>query len=595
MPPLEHAPDLLGASGWCNVERPIDLRHDLAGQVAVLLFFAPSCVHSRHALATMALLDARFAGRPLSVLGVATPRDSADTWLEDVLHSLGVRFPIAVDAEHRVFEAYGCGVWPTLVVVDGTGRVRFHGGGEPDPRALTEAVKTLLAEVEYAGYGSMAPAAARLEAPPSPLALAQPAGLAVDVAQRLLWIADTGHHRLLAVDADSGTVRRVLGCLPGASDGDADAATFYAPRGLWFDGATRRLIVADTGNHLLRAVDADGRVTTLLGTGARAFDRHGGSSGVGQGLASPWAVAGADDELVLAVTGLHQIWSMRLADGVASARVGTGYPGRTDGMAAHARLSEPQGIAGRGDEIVICDFNNHALRIWDRAKDAVTTLLGGPESGDVDGAFAGVRLHYPSAVVWHGEDLIVADSGNGKLKRVDRARSEVATLAVGVELARPTALAIVGDRLFVADSARDRVVVGDLQTGAAHELEVRVPSAAVPSAVVRLRAQADCVVKIALALPPGASVHPDTAVRVVLRTVTGQALAADLTLEAAVEGSYAVARGLTTAASGTGVVRAELLYHTRHGLGRVAHGQHVVREATFTLDPDAPTMAQWNG
>jgi len=595
MPPLAHAPDLLGASGWRNVERPVDLRHDLAGRVVLLLFFAPGCIHSWHALATMELLDARFEGRPLSVLGVATPRHAADEWLEDVVHARGVRFPIALDAERRIFEAYGCGVWPTLVAVDATGRVRFHGGGEPDGRALVEAVKTLLAEVEYAGYASLAPATVCVEPEPQRQALAQPSGVAFDPGRRLLWIVDTGHHRLLAVDAGTGEVKRVLGSLPGASDGDADSATWFAPSGAWFDAALDRLVVADTGNHLLRAVDASFGVSTLLGTGARAFDRYGGASGVGQGLASPTAATGDATGLLVAMTGLHQVWSVAPGDGIAMSRVGTGFLGSADGVAAHARLAEPRAVAVRGDEVAICDSGNHALRLWTRGDDSVRKLVGGT-AGDADGDLEQARLCEPRAVLFAGAELIVADTGNGKLRRVDPAGGRVRTLEVGIDFGRPTALALDGRRLYVADAARNQVVVVDLDAMGAEVLAV-VPPVSAPSdpVVVRLRAEADCVLKIALPLPPGASVLEDVAVRVTLQATSGRPLAIDLTYEAAMEGALAVVRGVKTGAAGEGAVRADLRYHTSHGRGRAAHPQRVSLEARFVLEPGAPVMAQWLG
>ncbi len=594
MLPIEHAPDLRGATAWHNVAGEVDLRHDLAGQVVVLLFFTPSCVHSREALLTLALLDARFTGRPLAVVGIATPRDPADARVDDVLAEYDVRFPVALDGDAAVWNAYGCGAWPTLVLVDATGRVRFHGLGEPDPSALTSAVRTLLAEIEYGGEAHALPAVARVVPPPVPVgSLAQPCGLALDAAHGVLWIADTLHHRLVAVDAESGAVREVIGGVPGANDGAMASATFCAPRGLAFDTTAQRLLVADTGNHLLRQVDAERSVSTLLGNGARSLDRGGGARGVGQGLASPFAVCASDGEWLLAVAAAHQIWGMD-GTGLAVVRVGSGVLGRDDGAAATARLSQPRALAVRGREVAFCDFANHAVRLWNRATDTVATLIGvDAAAGDAAGDLATARLQQPSAVVWHGDDLIVADTGNGKLKRIERARQQVTTLAVAVPLERPVAMALDGDVLFVADSARRVIVVLDLRRGTARELSIDIPVPAPSAYCVQLRAQADCGLKIPLALPPGASVHPDTPVRVALSCLAGKPLVVELTYDAKVEGAYAVLRGVKTGIAGEGRVRAELRYYTRHGEGRVAHAQNVALTADITLLPEAPTMALW--
>lgn len=593
MPPLQHAADLLGASGWRNTDRPVDLRHEMSGRVVLLLFFAPRCVHSRNALATMTFLDAAFAGRPLTVLGVASPREPNDTWLDEVLDETGVRFPVAIDDELRVFEAYGCGAWPTLVVIDGIGQVRYFGAGEPDGRALADAARTLLAEIEYGGYQGPPPPARVV--PPLPAAvLLHPQGLALDPARGRLWVADTAHHRLLALDASTGEVLRVLGRGPGASDGGAEQARFCAPRGLWFDAVADRLLVADAGNHLLRAVDAGGNVVTLLGNGARGHDRYGGARGPGQSLGFPCAVVGDGVELVLALTGVHQLWSVS-TDGVGVVRAGTGFAGLLDGVAAHARLAEPMGMAWRGNEVVFCDSGNHALRVWDRQQESVRTLVGGQQAGDADGDLTQARLCFPAAVAWHDDGtLLVADTGNGKIRRVDLAGGRVATLDLGVELRHPCALALAGDRLFVADSAFDRILVHEFGT-AARVLEIGLAPADTVPGIVRLRSSADCVLKLGLDVPQGAAVHPDVGVRVQLRVLGGQPLVrSEQEYEATVEGTRAVVRGVTTGTQG-GDVQALVLYHTTHGQGRVSHAQSAELRATFDLQADAPSMARWDG
>jgi sugar lactone lactonase YvrE/thiol-disulfide isomerase/thioredoxin len=593
--PLAPAPDLRAATAWRNVERAPDLHHDFAGQVIVLLFFTPSCVHSRQALLILTQLDARYAGRAVAVLGVATPRDPADARLDEVLAELRVEFPVALDGDGALWQAYECGAWPTLVLIDGTGRVRFHGIGEPDLRALVAGVNTLLAEIEYGGQITVHLAVARTPLLlPARTELAQPAGLAFDPARNEVWVADTGHDRVLALDADSGKVRVVVGGLRGASDGGATAATFAAPRGLCFAPLQQRLLVADAGNHALRAVDAAGNVVTLLGNGACSHDRGGGARGVGQGLAAPWGMCVVDGAVVLALAGAHQLWQMEVPDGVAVAAVGSGVLGRDDGAAQLVRMAHPSAVAAAGAVVAFCDLGNHAVRVWDRAAGTVQTLVGTDAvPGDADGEFANAKLQQPGALVFCGDDLLVADTGNGKIKRLDRARRHVHTLALDVPLLRPAALALHQQRLFIADAARRVIVVVDLGTLTARELSVTVPAPAPRAYAVRVRAYADCTLKLPLALPAGASVHPDLGVRVALSCVRGAVLAVDMEYEARVEGSYAVVRGVKTAMLGEGVLRATVRYFTRHGEGCVAHRQQLVMDAAVTLHPDAPAMALW--
>ena len=98
--------------------------------------------------------------------------------------------------------------------------------------------------------------------------LRNPSGVAVDAGGNL-YIADTDNHRVRKVDAD-GTITTVAGNGFNGSSGDGgpavDAQLRY-PRGVAVD-AGGNLYIADTDNHRIRKVDADGIITTVLGPGA---------------------------------------------------------------------------------------------------------------------------------------------------------------------------------------------------------------------------------------------------------------------------------------------------------------------------------------
>jgi NHL repeat. len=94
-------------------------------------------------------------------------------------------------------------------------------------------------------------------------ALAEPTGIELDDHDRL-FIADTGNHRVCAVDAN-GILTVVAGTgRPGHSGdgGSAIEALLSSPRGVAVssDGV---LYIADTGNGRLRAVLPDGRIESV--------------------------------------------------------------------------------------------------------------------------------------------------------------------------------------------------------------------------------------------------------------------------------------------------------------------------------------------
>ena len=49
--------------------------------------------------------------------------------------------------------------------------------------------------------------------------------------------------------------------------GPADVAALHSPQDVLYDEAKRRLIIADTCNHRIRAIGAEGRIETIAGNG----------------------------------------------------------------------------------------------------------------------------------------------------------------------------------------------------------------------------------------------------------------------------------------------------------------------------------------
>lgn len=100
-----------------------------------------------------------------------------------------------------------------------------------------------------------------------------PAGLAFDAANQRLLVADEGDHCVRAIDVaslDQSVVAGRCGVTGFTGDGGpATAATLLAPSAVAL-GLAGKLYIADTGNHRVRAVGADGTIETVLGDGSRS-------------------------------------------------------------------------------------------------------------------------------------------------------------------------------------------------------------------------------------------------------------------------------------------------------------------------------------
>ena len=188
-----------------------------------------------------------------------------------------------------------------------------------------------------------------------------------------LYIVDTGNHTIRRISYILsfegcpqpylvGTLAGVAGDA-GANDGSARTARFNAPRGIASapDGS---VYVADTGNHTIRRIAADGTVTTVAGKA--------GVAGYNDGIATDALLnspSGLDvnnlGELFIADTGNFVVRKLTL-DGRLITIAGTpGVAGYSDGPARAARFSGPIGLRLVDDSLYIADTADNVIRKLD--------------------------------------------------------------------------------------------------------------------------------------------------------------------------------------------------------------------------------------
>jgi sugar lactone lactonase YvrE len=87
-----------------------------------------------------------------------------------------------------------------------------------------------------------------------------------------IYIADSSNNRIRKVTASTGIIVTVAGTgtagYAGSDGGQATAAKLNAPQGVCVDAAGN-IYIADTGNHVIRAVNVhDGTISTMAGSGS---------------------------------------------------------------------------------------------------------------------------------------------------------------------------------------------------------------------------------------------------------------------------------------------------------------------------------------
>ncbi len=99
----------------------------------------------------------------------------------------------------------------------------------------------------------------------------EPGGaIALNADSSILYVADSENHVIRAIDLEAGTISLLSGTpgTKGFADGAADAALWNYPSDFAYDEATNELFVADTNNHRIRAIDLETlQVRTVAGNG----------------------------------------------------------------------------------------------------------------------------------------------------------------------------------------------------------------------------------------------------------------------------------------------------------------------------------------
>jgi streptogramin lyase len=182
--------------------------------------------------------------------------------------------------------------------------------------------------------------------------------------------------------------------------GPAIKAQINDPTGIsrGHDGA---LYICDTANHRIRKISADGKISTVAGTGEPGWNGDGGPATKAK-LHSPYEVrSDAAGNLFWVERLSHTVRKRDAKSGIVSTIVGTGAAGFSDGAGTKAQLNDPHSIAfdSRGD-LYIADVKNHRIRKVNMKSGRVSTFAGtGEKKPATDGApFATSPLHGPRAL-----------------------------------------------------------------------------------------------------------------------------------------------------------------------------------------------------
>jgi thiol-disulfide isomerase/thioredoxin len=487
--PKISAPDFPEDFRWLFTDKPLSLKN-LRGHVVLLDFWTYGCINCMHVVPELQYLEEKYREAPFLVIGVHSAKFNNERdaqHIQQAADRLGISHPVVVDEDFRIWSSYAVRAWPTLVLIGPDGNILATLSGEGH-RDLLDA---LIAEsLNYFGRrGQLARKAAELptttkETTREPTVLRFPGKLVADESRNLLYLSDTGNHRILILDPEGEILGQIGSGILGWQDGPYSEARFNRPQGLilW----RGFLWVADTDNHLIRRVDLQKRsVKTVAGTGKLAFHFSGASNPGAVSLNSPWDLAATDQTIFIAMAGTHQIWAFKPEKNRIYVYAGTGMESREDGDRWTATFAQPSGLATDGTALYVADSESSSLRAILLSSGKVVTLAGGDlfDFGDRDGPGTTARFQHPLGIFCKGTKLLIADTYNHKIREFDLATGRVTTLygdghsgfrdGTDPQFFEPSDVVWFRNRLYVVDTGNHAIRCIDPDRGVTRTLKLR--------------------------------------------------------------------------------------------------------------------------
>ena len=144
------APELQGIASYINTENgnPIKLA-DLKGKVVLFDFWTYTCINCIRTIPYLNEWYDRYSDQGFVILGVHSPEfdfEKNTNNVQDAVKEFGIKYPVALDSDHKTWNAYNNNYWPRHYLIDSQGYIRDDHIGEGGYNETEKTIQTLLAE-----------------------------------------------------------------------------------------------------------------------------------------------------------------------------------------------------------------------------------------------------------------------------------------------------------------------------------------------------------------------------------------------------------------------------------------------------------------
>ena len=391
--------------------RPIDL---YANHLKLLHFFTFGCINCMHTFLKLKRVETKYA--QLKIVSINTPKFTQEACIKSLkksMYHLGVTHDVVMDEKQLLWDAFAVKAWPTLVLVDESGRIVFQEQGELCFDALESELSNRLED----------------------------AFQSIEENQSLTAVAIDGSY--LAVSRQKRLQIYKNREFYASFEGFEFIVSLYINE--------EKLYVCDRGRGEVVYIDLALKERRVLLDNVR----------------SPWGVAQKDHTLFIALAGSHKIVTFDLKSHELAELVGNGFEGLRDGCGSQALLAQPSALVRVNEALYFIDAESSSLRVIDHA--CVQTLMGFDlfSFGDDD---TKQLLQHPQAMVGNEKGLFIADSYNKKIRFYDLETKSVHTLFILDEM--PISLGLYEQKLIIITLNSDTISVFDTVTKEEESIDV---------------------------------------------------------------------------------------------------------------------------
>ncbi|MEQ1590514.1 MAG: cytochrome c biogenesis protein DipZ [Gallionella sp.] len=170
---VQAAPPLLGATQWLN-SPPLTIE-SLRGKVVLVDFWTYSCINCLRTMPYIKAWNEKYRDQGLVIIGVHAPEftfEKDQRNVEQAIRNLDITYPVAMDNDYEIWNAYKNEYWPAHYLIDAQGQIRHQHFGEGKYQETEQMIQSLLKEarngdllvandlVQVAGVGATAAAMA---------------------------------------------------------------------------------------------------------------------------------------------------------------------------------------------------------------------------------------------------------------------------------------------------------------------------------------------------------------------------------------------------------------------------------------------------